>query len=76
MKIRSDFVTNSSSSSFVLITVRGLDDLYLECSLDEYEVHNQPDLLETKTARQIGQALCEALNGGIEERICRKNWRR
>lgn len=67
MKIRSDFVTNSSSSSFVAITVEGSNDLYLHCLLDEYEVHNQPDLLETKTAQQIGQALCEALNGGIEE---------
>lgn len=67
MKIRADFVTNSSSSSYVLITVTGLDDLYLECELEEYEVHDQPNLLEAKTARQIGQALCDEINGGINE---------
>ena len=65
MKIRSDFVTNSSSSSYVAVTIQGTGDLYLHCFLDEYEAIEEPDLLKAKTARQIGEALCDAC--GIEE---------
>lgn len=67
MKIRADFVTNSSSSSYVAVTIQGAGDLHLHCFLDEYEVRGDPNLLKAKTARQIGEALCGVLDGGIEE---------
>lgn len=62
MKIRTGFVTNSSSSSFVAVTITGKNGLRLQCNLDEYCASMQENAFyAAKTTPELIQALCSSL---------------